>query len=168
MKELSRYRTLFPYKPDPMPSFLRHLLRWRIQNLNLFWGLQKFLEASEAEKKKQSQVHHFLGKKWNKDEFFMRWTIRIFVVQWSFEKLDFFYLPIKKIGFITLIVSKFQILKAYLWLIYRKRVEFIVHTLIFEFQKIWFFELLRPSRTFGQGQERSNFGFLTFRQTLKN
>ena len=118
-----------------MPSFLRHLLRWRIQNLNLFWGLQKFLEALEAEKKKQSQVHHFLGKKWNKDEFFMRWTIRIFVVQWSFEKLDFFYLPIKKIGFITLIVSKFQILKAYLWLIYRKKVEFIVYTFFLSFKK---------------------------------
>jgi hypothetical protein len=42
-------------------------------------------------------------------------------------------LPIKKIGFITLIMSKFQILKDYLWLIYRKKVEFIVYTFIFEF-----------------------------------
>ena len=31
-----RYRTLFPYKPDPMPSFSRHTLRSRIQTLNLF------------------------------------------------------------------------------------------------------------------------------------
>ena len=64
-------------------------------------------------------------------------------------------------------MSKFQLLKAYLWLIYRKRVEFIVHTLIFEFQKIKFFELMRPSRTSGQGQKRSNFGFLTFKYALK-
>ena len=48
----NRYRTLFPYKPDPMPSFFRHTLRSRIQNLNLFWGPQKFLGASEAGKKK--------------------------------------------------------------------------------------------------------------------
>ena len=33
---ISRYRTLFLYKPDPMPSFFRHTLRSRIQNLNLF------------------------------------------------------------------------------------------------------------------------------------
>ena len=31
-----RYRTIFPYKPDPMPSFLRHILRSNLQNLNLF------------------------------------------------------------------------------------------------------------------------------------
>ena len=34
------------------------------------------------------------------------------------KKLDFFHLPIKKVGFITRKISK-QILKAYLWLIYR-------------------------------------------------
>ena len=64
----------------------------------------------------------------------------------------FFQLPIKKIGFITLKMSKFQILKAYLWIIYRKRVELIVYTFIFEFWEIKFFELLRSSRTSGQGQ----------------
>ena len=32
----SRYRTLFPYKPDPMPSFFRHTLRSRIQKLGCF------------------------------------------------------------------------------------------------------------------------------------
>ena len=31
-----RYRTLFPYKPDPMPNFFRHTLMSRIQNLGLF------------------------------------------------------------------------------------------------------------------------------------
>ena len=37
----NRYRTLFPYKPDPMPSFFRHTLMSIIQNLSLFWGHQK-------------------------------------------------------------------------------------------------------------------------------
>ena len=59
---------------------------------------------------------------------------------------------------------KFQILKAYLWLIYRKRVEFIVYT----FRKIKLFELLMPSRTSDQGQKHSYFGFLTFKYALKN
>jgi hypothetical protein len=49
------------------------------------------------------------------------------------ENLIFFYLPMKKIGFIILVMSKFQIMKAYLWLIFRKRVEFIVYTFIFGF-----------------------------------
>ena len=31
-----RYRTLFPYKSDPMPKFFRHTLTSRIQNLGLF------------------------------------------------------------------------------------------------------------------------------------
>jgi hypothetical protein len=46
-----RYKTLFPYKPDPMPSFLKHSLRSRVQNLSFLWGPQKFLGASEAGKK---------------------------------------------------------------------------------------------------------------------
>ena len=37
-----RYRIIFSYKPDPMPNFFRHTLMWRIQNLDLFWGPQKF------------------------------------------------------------------------------------------------------------------------------
>ena len=99
----------------------------------------------------------------------MRKTDGIFVFQWSFEKLYFSnYIPFKKVGFITSILGKFQILKAYLWLIYRKRVEFIVYTFIFESWEIKFFELLRPSRTSGQGQKHTNFGFLTFKYALKN
>ena len=31
-----RYRTLFPYKPAPRPTFLRHTQRSRIQNLSHF------------------------------------------------------------------------------------------------------------------------------------
>ena len=58
-----RYMTLFSYKPGSMPSFLRHTLRSRIQNADLFWGSQKFLRASEVGKKKQPQLHHFLEKR---------------------------------------------------------------------------------------------------------
>ena len=43
---------LFPYKLDLVPSFFRHTLRSRIQNLGLFSGPQKFQRASEAGKKK--------------------------------------------------------------------------------------------------------------------
>ena len=64
----SRYRTLFPYKPAPRPTFLRHTQRSRIQKLGLFWGLQKIFRASEAVKKKWPKIHHFLGKKINRGE----------------------------------------------------------------------------------------------------
>jgi hypothetical protein len=57
-----RYRTLFPYKPDPMSSFLRLTLRSRIQNLYLFWGPQKFLGASEAGKKNDYNSTIFSAK----------------------------------------------------------------------------------------------------------
>ena len=84
------------------------------------------------------------------------------------KNLIFFHLPIKKVGFITLKKSKFQILKAYLWLVYRKKIEFIVYTFIFEFWEIKFFWLLRPSKTSVQGQKRSKFEFSTFIYALKN
>ena len=50
-----------------------------------------------------------------------------------FEKLDFFQLPIKKVAFMTLILSKFQSLNANLWSIYSKRFEFMVYTFICAF-----------------------------------
>jgi hypothetical protein len=93
----------------------------------------------------------------------MRYTITNEVL----KNLIFFHLSIKKTGFVILIMSKFQILKAYLCLIYRKKVEFIVYTFIFEFWKIKFLELLRHSKTSVQGQKHSNFGFLTFKYALK-
>ena len=54
----------------------------------------------------------------------MRKTNIIFVVERSFEKIDFFQPAIKKVGFIKLIMSKFQIQTANLWLIYRKELNF--------------------------------------------
>ena len=44
-----------------------------------------------------------------------------------------FQLPTKKVGFITLIVMKFQILNANLGSIYRKRFEFMVYAFICAF-----------------------------------
>ena len=57
------------------------------------------------------------------------------------KNLIFFQSPIKKVGFITLILSKFQILNANLWSIFSKRFEFLVYT--------WFWGppiLLGPSK----------------------
>ena len=62
------------------------------------------------------------------------------------KNLIFFQLPIKKVGFITLIMSKFQILNTNLWSIYSKRSEFMVHTFICAFWEIKIFQLLRPSK----------------------
>ena len=134
----------------------------RIQNLNPFWGPQK------QERKNNHNSTIFWAT--NKIRMIFLWDklLEFLLFNEVLKNLIFFHLPIKKIGFITLIMSKFQILKAYLWLIYRKRVEFIVYTFIFEFWEIKFFELLRPSRTSVQGQKRSNFGFLTFKYALKN
>ena len=145
-----------------MLSFLRHTLRSRIQNVDLLWGPQK------QERKNNHNSTIFWAKNKIRMNFLWDKLLEFLLFNEVLKNLIFFHLPIKKIGFITLIMSKFQILKAYLWLIYRKRVEFIVYTFIFEFWEIKFFELLRPSRTSVQGQKRSNFGFLTFKYALKN
>ena len=76
--------------PDPMPSFFRHTLRSRIQNLNLFWGPQKFLGASEAGKKKQSQLHHFFGKKKIRMNFLWDKLLEFLLFNEVLKKLDFF------------------------------------------------------------------------------
>ena len=46
------------------------------------------------------------------------------------KKLIFFQLPTKKVGFISLILSKFPILNANMWSIYSKKFEFMVYTFI--------------------------------------
>ena len=51
----------FSYKPDPMSNFLRHTLKSIIQYL-FFLRAYEVLEASEAAKKKEPQLHHFWGK----------------------------------------------------------------------------------------------------------
>ena len=132
------------------------------EGLRSSWGPQK------EERKNNHNSTIFCPKNKIRANFLWDKLLEFLLFNEVLKNLIFFHLPIKKIGFITLIMSKFQILKAYLWLIYRKRVEFIVYTFIFEFWKIKFFELLRPSRTSVQGQKRSNFGFLTFKYALKN
>ena len=62
------------------------------------------------------------------------------------KNLFFFQWPLKKVAFMTLILSKFQSLNANLWSIYSKRFEFMVYTFIC---KIKFFRLLRPSTSSG-------------------
>ena len=60
----------------------------------------------------------------------MRKTNGIFLFNEVLKNLIFFQLPIKKVGFITLILSKIQILNANLWSIYSKTFEFMVYTFI--------------------------------------
>ena len=55
------------------------------------------------------------------------------------KNLIIFQLPIKKIGFITLIVKKFQTLNTNSGSIYSKRFEFKVYTFICAFFKTKFF-----------------------------
>ena len=89
----------------------------------------------------------------------MRKTNGIFVVQWSFEKLDFFFnYQSKKLA----VYSRFRILKAILCLIYRKRYESMVNTFIFTVWEIKIFRLLRPSKTSEDIKTGLHFVFLTF------
>ena len=74
----------------------------------------------------------------------MRKTNIIFVVERSFEKIDFFQPAIKKVGFIKLIMSKFQIQTANLWLIYSKRIEFLTYNLFCVFWEIKFSDFWGP------------------------
>ena len=97
----------------------------------------------------------------------MRKTNGIFVVLWSFEKLDFFPMTYQKSGFITLILSKFQVINANLWSIYSKRFEFMVYTFICAFRKIKFFWILRPSKSSEALKKDPTFGFLIFEYALK-
>ena len=136
------------------------------------WTFFEGLRSSWGPQKQERKNNHNSTIFWTKNKirtnFLWDKLIEFLLFNEVLKNLIFFHLPIKKIGFITLIMSKFQILKAYLWLIYRKRFEFIVYTFIFGIWEIKFFWLLRPSRTSVQGQKRSNFGFLTFKYALKN
>ena len=78
------YSTLFPYKPDTMPSFLGMLL-----------GQESKIWTRSRKEKNNYNSTIFRAKK-NKAKFFKRQTIRIFVVQWSFENLIFFSLTNQK------------------------------------------------------------------------
>ena len=53
----------------------------------------------------------------------------------------------KKLALYSLIMTKFQIPKAYLWFIYRETFEFIVYTSIFEVWEIEFFSDLFKAKS---------------------
>ena len=55
-----------------------------------------------------------------------------------------------------------------MWLIYCKRLEFMVYTFIFAFWEINFFWLLRASKASEALKKGRNFEFLTFKYILKN
>ena len=63
----------------------------------------------------------------------MRKSNGFFLFNKFVQNFIFLQLQIKKVGFITLMLGKFQILKANLWLIYNKRFEFMVYNFIFVF-----------------------------------
>mgnify|MGYP007048501654 CR=1 FL=1 len=86
----SRYRTLFPYKPDPKPSFFRHTLSSRIQNLNLFWGPQKFLGPQKRERKHNHNSTIFWAK--NKIRMKLLWynLLEFLLFNEVFKNLIFF------------------------------------------------------------------------------
>ena len=73
------------------------------------------------------------------------------------KNLISFQLPITKVGFMMLTLSKFQILNANLWSIYSRKFEFMVYTFICAF----FYWCLRPSKSSGFLKKSPNFGFLT-------
>jgi hypothetical protein len=60
--QTSRYRTLFPYKPHPMPNLFRHSLMSRIQNLELFKGLRSF-RGPQKQKRKNNHNSIIFGSK---------------------------------------------------------------------------------------------------------
>ena len=121
---------------SPMLNFFWHTLMLRIQNLGLFKGFR-------SRKEKMTTPPSFLGQKIKQGVFSKEFLLFNEVL----KNYIFFKLPIKKIGFITLILSKFQIRNANSWSICSKRFELIVYTFICVFWDIKFFWLLSPSKS---------------------
>ena len=126
------------------------------------WTFFEGLRSSWGPQKQERKNNHNSTIFWAKNKIRMNFLwdklLEFLLFNKVLKNLIFFHLPIKKVGFIMLKMSKFQILKAYL-------IEFVVTFGIWEIKFFW---LLRPSRTSVQGQKRSNFGFLTFKYALKN
>ena len=99
-----RYRTLFPYKPDPKLTFLRHTQRSRIQNLGLFWGPQK-----QERKNDQNYIIFWEKNKLRRNFIWvklMKFLLFKEVLKNLFFVFVFLHSPIKN-GNIMLILSKF-------------------------------------------------------------
>ena len=75
-------------------------------------------------------------------------------------------LPIKKVGLITLRMSKFKILNSYLWLIHS---DFLLYCLNFYFWDLrnWIFLTSVALKNLNSRPKSSNFGFLNFKYALK-
>ena len=131
-------------------------------------GLRSFRGPQKQERKNDHNSIIFWAKNKVSSNFIWEKLMEFLLFNEVLKNLIFFQLPIKKVGFITLILSKFQIINANLWSVYSKRYEFMVYTFICAFWKIIFFWLLRPSKSSGALKKDSTFGFLTFEYALKN
>ena len=92
---------------------------------------------------------------WTLDtRFYVRKTNGIFCCLMKFlETLFFFQLPIKKVGFITLILSKFQIINANLWTIYSKDLNLWSMLLFVRFEKLIFSDFWGPLNLLGPSKK---------------
>ena len=113
----------------------------------IIWTFFKNLRSFREQKRKN--YHNFIifaAKNTGKSNFVWKNLMGFLLFNEVLKKLIFFQLPITKVGFIMLILSKFQVINANLWSIYSKIFEFMVYTFICAFWKIKFFWLLRPSK----------------------
>ena len=121
------------------------------------WTFFEGLRSSWGPQKQERKNNHNSTIFWAKNKIRMKflWNklLEFLLLNEVLKDLIFFHLPIKKIGFITLIMSKFQILKTYLCNLYKKSWVYCLH-FHFLIWKIKFLELLRPSKTSVQGQKR--------------
>ena len=118
-----------------------------------FWPWYTIFEGLRSQKAKITITPQFGGQ--NKLGVILyekkRWNICCSMKLW---KTQFFPSTDEQnwLCFIMQILTKFQILKTNLWLIFSKMFEFMVQTYYFAFWEIKYFRLLRPSKTSVQGQ----------------
>ena len=83
----SRYRTLFPFKPAPMPNLFRHTFMSKIQYLGLL-RVSEVLKGLRSKKEKMTTTPSFFGQK-------IKWRVNIwktngiFVVQFTRKNIFF-------------------------------------------------------------------------------
>jgi hypothetical protein len=131
------------------------------------WTFFKGLRSFRGPQKQNRKNNHNLKIK-VRSNFKWEKLMEILLFNEVLKNSIFFQLPIEKVAFMMLILSKFQSLNANLWSIYSKIFELMVYTFICAFWKINFFWLLRPSKSSGDVKKYSTFGFLTFGYALKN
>ena len=131
-----RYRTFLPSKPDPIPSFFSHAVKNpKFEPFWPFWPWHSVLEGLRSRKTKIITTQPFLGQKKVRSNFMWEKLMEFLLPNEVLKNWIFFLITYQKSGFITLILSKFQILNANLWSIYSKRFEFMAYTFICVFWK---------------------------------